>query len=156
LEHKGQSQIVLASLGLVQMKVTRHSVWLRLVSVVVEGPAQVLSEVGGGLPLAPLIFSCSPLTVVMDNSGFGLEFVDQRQEDKLEMVTCSTEEVKVGGYATEAFSVGKLVESFFRESERGRMEIGSTSKGAVGEEEGAMYQFSLDMQDYLPGPLVTV
>jgi len=96
LEHKGQSQIVLASLGLVQMKVTRHSVWLRLVSVVVEGPAQVLSEVGGGLPLAPLIFSCSPLTVVMDNSGFGLEFVDQRQEDKLEMVTCSTEEVKVG------------------------------------------------------------
>lgn len=34
------------------------------------------------------------------------------------------------------------------------MEIGSTSMGVVGEEEGVMYQFSLDMQDYLPEDLL--
>jgi hypothetical protein len=75
--------------------------------------------------------------------------LDQRQgEDNLELVICSTEEVKVGGYTTEAFLVGKQVESFFWESAGGRMEIGSTSKGVVGEE-GVQYEFSLDMLNYL-------
>jgi hypothetical protein len=69
-------------------------------------------------------------------------------------VPCLAEDVKVEGYTTKAFSVGKQVESFFRESKVGRMEIGSTSMGVVGEEEGVMYQFSLDMQDYLPEDLL--
>jgi hypothetical protein len=123
--------------------------------VVEEGTAQVLSEVGGGLLRAPQISSCSPSIAVMENSGSGSEFVDQRKEEgNLELVTCSTKEVKVGGYTAETFSVGKQVESFFGEREGGKMEIGFTSKGVVGEEEGVLYEFSLDMQDYLPEDLL--
>jgi hypothetical protein len=34
------------------------------------------------------------------------------------------------------------------------MEIGSTSKGEVGEDVGVLYQYSLDTQEYLPEGLL--
>jgi hypothetical protein len=73
---------------------------------------------------------------------------------ELKLFNSSLEEVKGGGNTEEVILVGKQVGSFFRESSGGKREIGSTSKGVVGEEEGVLYQYSLDLQEYLPKDLL--
>jgi hypothetical protein len=131
-------------------------------SVVEEGPAQEMLKAGGGLPQATQLSRCSSLIAVTESSWSGSEFVDQRLAEEnldvggvpeLKLVNSSSVEVKVGGNIEEVISVGKQVESFFWESGGGRMEIGSTSKGEVGEE-GVLYQYSLDIQEYLPKDLL--
>jgi hypothetical protein len=58
---------------------------------------------------------------------------------ELKLVNSSSVEAKVVGNIKEIISVGKQVESFFRESGGGKMETGSMSKGEVGKEEGVLY-----------------
>jgi hypothetical protein len=101
---------------------------------------------------------------VMETSGSHLEIVDERIAKgnlvdgggvpQVTMVNCLSVEVKLRGYTGEVILVGNYGGSIFRESFGGRMEIGSTSKGEVGEDARVLYQYSLDTQEYLPEDLL--
>jgi len=111
-----------------------------------------LSEAGGGLSLAPQV-SSSQLCAVLGNSGFGVDLVDQRQEEgNLELVFFSTEEGKVGN-KTEAISVGSQVENCLWEGTGDKMGFGSSFNGVVAEE-GAHLECSLNLLELIPEGLL--